>query len=83
MALMLNDTESNKMTKAEQQAMLQQLFTQEQLDLIYDALNEYELVAQCNDENSMDDLDSESESENFISETDILQSVLDIIVSVE
>lgn len=80
---MLNDTESNKMTKAEQQAMLQQLFTEEQLELIYDALNEYELVAQCNDENAMDDLDSESESENFVSETDILQSVLDIIVSVE
>jgi len=72
MALMLNDTESNKMTKAEQQAMLQQLFTQEQIELIYDALNEYELVAECEDDNNGD-----------YEMSMLLQSVMDIIVSVE
>jgi hypothetical protein len=72
MALMLNDIESNKMTKAEQQAMLQQLFTQEQLDLIYDALNEYELVAECEDDNNGD-----------YEMSMLLSSVVDIFVSVE
>ena len=60
------------MNKAEQQAILQQLFSQEQLDLIYDALNEYELVAECEDDNNGDDEKSM-----------LLSSVLDIIVSVE
>ena len=60
------------MTKAEQQAMLQQLFTQEQLELIYDALNEYELAAECEDDNKGDNEASM-----------LLRSVMNIIVSVE
>lgn len=60
------------MTKADQQALLQQLFSQEQLDLIYDALNEFELNAECEDDINGDDEKSM-----------LLSSVLDIIVSVE
>jgi hypothetical protein len=51
-------------------SLLKQIFTDAQLELIYDALTEYETVAEC--------IDEENGANGEY--TDLLDSVIDIIV---
>jgi len=64
---MLND---KGLMMIDKKALLKQVFTDAQLELIYDALTEYELVAECIDEESGADGEY----------TELLDSVIAIIV---